>query len=104
MNWGHHLCTETLANELRINILEELKKQSTNVTELSNKVKAERSTVSKSLEVLKKCSLVKSEKQGKQMIYSLNETPLIQPHKNKDIFEIINKHKEENCPKCHKCQ
>ncbi|PIN81478.1 hypothetical protein COV11_01970 [Candidatus Woesearchaeota archaeon CG10_big_fil_rev_8_21_14_0_10_30_7] len=102
--WGYHLCTETLANELRLSILETLKKQPTSVTELSKKVNAERSTVSHALDLLKKCSLVNAEKQGKQMIYSLNDTPLIRPHKNKDIFQIIDEHKDEHCPTCHKCE
>ncbi len=104
MKWGYHLCTETLANELRLSILEELKKQPISVTELAKKVNAERSNVSHALEMLKKCSLVDAKKQGKQVIYSLNNSPLLQPQVNKNIFQIIDEHKLHNCEVCHKCE
>lgn len=104
MSWGYHLCIETLANELRLSILEKLGKQPTSVTKLAEQVGVERSVVSHALELLKKCNLVEAEKRGKYVIYSLKDSPLFKAQKNKNIFQIINMHKAKNCESCHKCE
>lgn len=102
MEWGHHLCLETISNNLRYKILMLLKTKSKNVSEISKELKVERSNVSHALEMLKKCSIVDSRKEGKQMIYNLKETPLMHEKKGDSIFKIIEDHKKEFCKECYK--
>ncbi len=78
-----------------------LKNKPMNVSEISEELKVERSNVSHALDALRKCSLVNFKKQGKQMIYAINDTPLM--HKTGDsIFKIVEDHKKEFCKDCYK--
>ena len=61
----YHLCFETLANELRIEILRLLIEKPCSVQELSQKLDAEQSRVSHALKMLRTCSFVVVEKRGK---------------------------------------
>ncbi len=94
----YHLCFETLASDLRVKIIDNLSKKSMSVSELSQAVNAERSNVSHSLKMLKDCSYVKAEKNGKEMIYSIIPGVMdgFSSH-NEGLFKPIDKHMECFC-------
>ncbi|MBI2597866.1 MAG: winged helix-turn-helix transcriptional regulator [Candidatus Diapherotrites archaeon] len=96
----YHLCFETLANELRLKIIENLKEGPLSVEELSKRVGAERSTVSHSLQMLRECSYVDVQRAGKQRVYSLRNgafEAVEQIQGTKNIFHVIDDHIECFC-------
>src|SRR3989344_6068792 len=96
----YHLCFETLANELRLKIIDNLKEKPLSVEELSKRVGAERSTVSHSLQMLRECSYVDVEKAGKQRVYSLKSGAFEEMQEaagsrgGKSIFHVLDGHIE----------
>jgi DNA-binding transcriptional ArsR family regulator len=72
------LCTEInklgkgIGNTARYRILEALQKSPRTVGELVKKVQLSQPAVSQHLRTLKECDLVRDEKQGQEVIYSLN--------------------------------
>ena len=97
----YHLCFETLANDLRIKIIESLSKQALSVQEIAERVGAERSTVSHSLKVLRECSYVNAQKQGKEMVYSL-APKVLEGIENEGVhrsgmFKFMDSHIEHFC-------
>ncbi|MBR9692740.1 winged helix-turn-helix transcriptional regulator [Candidatus Woesearchaeota archaeon] len=101
----HMFCLETLANELRLDIIRLLNDgKAMNVNQLAEATKAERSRVSHALANLKQCKLVIVEKKGREMRYSLDEsTPLFKQRKG-NIFDMIEEHARTQCPTCKKYQ
>lgn len=96
----HSYCFETLANPLRLDIIRILDEGPSNVTKLAEATGAERSRVSHALQILRQCSLVDTEKQGREIIYKLsNKTPLFK-QKRGNIFTLIEEHARTNCPTC----
>ncbi len=69
----HHLCFETLANELRIGIIKALQERPLSVKELVQKLGSEQSRLSHSLEMLRVCNYVDFEVRGRERIYSLKK-------------------------------
>lgn len=69
----YHLCFETLANETRIQIIKLLQEKPMSVKELVQKLNAEQSRVSHSLEMLRACNYVGFEAMGRERIYYLKE-------------------------------
>ena len=67
----YHKCFETLANELRIQIISALSEKSLSVQQLSKQLDAEQSRVSHALKMLKECNYVDAEVKGKERIYTL---------------------------------
>ncbi|MFA6887982.1 MAG: metalloregulator ArsR/SmtB family transcription factor [Candidatus Woesearchaeota archaeon] len=98
-----YLCFETLANELRVDILKQLKKKPLNVNELVEKLQVERTRVSHSLQMLKDCNFVIMTKQGKERIYALNKNSPLCSKEYATVFDAIVSHKEKNCNRCKKC-
>jgi len=99
-NKPYHLCFETLASDLRIKIIDELKKEALSVEDLAKRVKTERSTVSHSLKMLRDCSYVDVEHRGKERFYSLKSGSFETIHsnaKNNSIFQVIDQHIECFC-------
>jgi len=94
-----HKCFETLSSELRLKILESLLAKPMSVEGLADKTGAERSTVSHSLKVLKECSYVRSEKSGKERIYSLTPGVLegIKESGEGHVFRFIDEHFQNYC-------
>ncbi len=80
-----------LANPLKIGIILALRKKDMNVTEIANELKVEQSKISHALKCLKDCNIVKSEKDGKGRIYSLNKDTII------PMLELIDKHAHIHC-------
>lgn len=81
----------TLANNQRLEIINLLRKSPRNVTQICRELEFNQTTVSHHLAVLKKCSFVFAEKNGKERVYSLNKKT-IQP-----LMELIDSHTEEFC-------
>lgn len=103
MEQNHHLCLETLSNKLRFNILVSLKKGPKTVNELAKKLDTEQSNISHALKILKKCNFIKSKKQGKYEIYSLqNNFFLFKKINGKSILETIDFHRKNFCKRCWK--
>jgi len=101
----HMFCLETLSNPLRLDILRLLDdKGALNVTRLAMETKAERSRVSHALANLKQCHLIKAEKRGREIRYSLDaSTPLFKQRKG-NLFDAIEEHARTKCPSCAKYQ
>ncbi len=98
----HTFCLETLANELRLDIIRLINEQPMNVTQIAKKTGAERSRVSHALQILRQCHLVETEKKGREIIYKLSEkTPLFKKQHG-DIFSMIHEHARVSCPSCKK--
>lgn len=95
----YHLCFETLANELRIKIIDNLRERPMSVEELSKRVHAERSRVSHSLKMLRDCSYVDTEKKGKERIYSLKTGSFeaINDASRGNLFNVLDEHVECYC-------
>ncbi len=88
----YHLCLETLGNELRVKILESLRKKPKTVSKLSEEIKVEQSRLSHSLKALKNCNFVQSETRGKERVYSLTESFVKEMPKSKNIFDALEGH------------
>ncbi len=89
------MCFETLSNDLRLKILQELAEKPLSVNDLAKRLNAEQSRLSHSLSMLRTCNYVVAATKGKQRIYSLN--PAIQKglsvEKDRaNIFEYMDSH------------
>ncbi len=87
----YHVFFRNLGNELRIQIITELKEKPSSVNQLSKKLKIEQSKLSHALALLRSCNLVTSQQKGKQRIYSLNKKTMV------PILDLIDKHAKEFC-------
>ncbi len=96
----HRFAFETLANELRLDILRLLEQGPKNVTQLAEATKAERSRVSHALQILRQCHLVRVRKKGREMLYELNtETPVFKAGTG-NIFALMAEHCKQSCTVC----
>jgi DNA-binding transcriptional ArsR family regulator len=93
---AYHIFFSNLANPLRIEIILSLRNKSKSVNDITEELGVEQSKVSHALASLKKCRIVESRRQGKQIIYSLNKST-IEP-----MLKLIDKHASRNC-KCECC-
>lgn len=97
------LCFETLANELRVQILKILHEKPMNVNELTEKLGVERTRVSHSLQMLRDCKLVTVTKQGKEHIYTINNaSPFFSTEQKGGLFTLMQEHKQKSCGSCYK--
>jgi len=87
----------TLANPTRLAILELLRDEPRNVTEISEALNQEQSMISHNLKPLERCRFVFSERRKKERFYSLNKETLEQ------LFKIFSYHAEKYCPTEGKC-
>ena len=100
-----HFCFETLSNDLRIQILENLRERPLSVNELTERIGLERSSISHSLKMLKNCRFVHVKKNGRQMLYSINEKAMSPHPDHKSIFHVIENHIKTFCNDgCHKIE
>lgn len=81
----------TLVSESRLKIINLLKNEKKNVSEIINELKADQSAVSHDLRRLKECGFVEVETDGKFRYYKLNETAI------KPLMNLIDKHMSKNC-------
>lgn len=83
----------TLSNENRLGILNVLRKDKLNVSEICEKTKLSQTLVSHNLKRLLHCGFVKKEIEGKYRYYTLNKNTI------SPLLEIIDKHMKEYCIK-----
>jgi DNA-binding transcriptional ArsR family regulator len=83
----------TLANQTRIDIIEQLTKHPQNVSELVKALKTDQSTVSHNLRRLEECGFVTVRQNGKERFYTLNEATI------KQLLELMHTHMDTYC--CH---
>lgn len=81
----------TLVSESRLKIINLLRKGKRNVSELIEFLKMDQTAVSHDLKRLKDCGFVISQREGKFVYYSLNESSI------KPLMEIIERHMGEYC-------
>lgn len=86
----------TLANQIRIEIIESLSDGSKNVSEISRSIKREQSSVSHSLKRLELCGFVTVEQNGKERVYSLNQSTI------KPLLNLMHSHMDKYCRHVHK--
>jgi DNA-binding transcriptional ArsR family regulator len=96
-------CFKTLANPLRVQIINLLRNEPMSVSELSNRLAAERSKVSHALRKLKECNFVESKRKGKHNIYSLTKSVLNDVKVKGNIFDVIKTHVEKYCKNKKRC-
>jgi len=71
------LCT-ALADPIRITLLYTLAEQSRNVSELTERLALPQSTVSRHLRVLRTSHLVRDQRSGRQVLYSLEDQRIVE--------------------------
>jgi DNA-binding transcriptional ArsR family regulator len=93
----------TLANQVRLDIIEFLGNGSKNVGVIVENLRYDQSTISHSLKRLETCGFVTSQQKGKERIYTLN-TKTIKPllrlmhnHMGKYCSHIVGKKSDEKC-------
>jgi len=86
-----HLFFSTLSNPTRLAILELLRENSMNVTELSKALEQEQSMISHNLKPLIRCHFVSVKRRWKERVYSLNQETM------EPLFDIVNGHFDNYC-------
>lgn len=84
----------SLSNEIRLKILHRLLKGSRNVSELTNELGFDQTTVSKNLKRLTACRFITNKKVGKNSIYTLNRETIL------PLLKLIDKHVDKYCKNC----
>ena len=83
----------TLNSKFRVEIINLLRKESKNVTEISKALNMNQTTVSHNLARLKKCGFVFVKNNGKERIYTLNSKTI------KPLMMLIDQHMNTYCKK-----
>lgn len=81
----------TLFSESRLKMINLLRKEEKNVSEILKELNMDQTAVSHDLARLKKCGFVKAEVRGKFRYYSLNEETI------KPLMNLIDKHMAQYC-------
>ena len=81
----------TLVSESRLKIINLLRQEKKNVSEIMKELKMDQTAVSHDLARLKKCGFVNSEIKGKFRYYKLNKETI------NPLMEIIDKHMSQYC-------
>ncbi len=84
----------TLANKTRIKILNELLVKDMNVSELTEAISVDQSTISNNIRRLKYCGFVTMRPEGKERIYSINHETV------GPLMKLINEHTRKFCVNC----
>ncbi|MFP3985495.1 MAG: ArsR/SmtB family transcription factor [Candidatus Bathyarchaeia archaeon] len=87
----------TLSNPTRLAILELLRQEPKNVTEITNTLNQEQSMISHNLRSLEKCGFVFSEKRKREHLYSINRETM------EPLFKIFAQHAMKYCDTKGKC-
>jgi len=93
MEQAYKLFFGTLTSEIRLKIINSLRKSPKTVSELQEITKLEQSIVSHNLKRLKKCGFVEVKKNGQYRVYHLNKET-IEP-----IMKTIDNHMHKHCIK-----
>jgi len=84
----------TLASKTRLKILNELLTGEKNVSQLTEAIGVDQSTISNNLARLKSCGFVQVTPNGKERVYTLNKETI------KPLMAIIKKHVDTYCVDC----
>lgn len=93
MRKAYDIFLTTLANMNRLEIINSLRRNEINVSEISNKTGLNQTTVSHNLKRLFICGFVTVRQKGKHRYYSLNKDTI------KPLMEIIDIHVNKYCKK-----
>ena len=96
-NEAYYLLFSALANRTRLAIIDVLKEDAKNISEVSNALKQEQGVIRQNLEILERCILIRSEGSGKETLYSLNKE-ILEP-----LSEILAFHTSKHCPGLKEC-
>jgi DNA-binding transcriptional ArsR family regulator len=96
-NEAYYLFFSTLASRTRLAIIEILRCGNKSISDLSEALHLEPKVIVDNLEKLKKCVIVRSEGNGKEMAFSLNKE-IVEP-----LFEVLSFHADKYCPKLTEC-
>ncbi|MEM2111258.1 MAG: metalloregulator ArsR/SmtB family transcription factor [Candidatus Bathyarchaeia archaeon] len=86
-----YLFFSTLSNPTRLAILELLKNNPMNVTQISKALNQDQSMISHNLKPLIRCCFIFVEKRRKKRIYSLNSETM------DSLFKLVEGHKDKYC-------
>lgn len=92
-----YLFFSTLSNPTRLAILELLREEPKNVTQMSKALNLDQTMISHNLKPLVRCHFISVERRWRERIYSINEDTM------EAIFKIIDNHMKNYCPKGGKC-
>lgn len=81
----------TLFSESRLRIINLLRKEEKNVSEIISELKMDQTAVSHDLARLRRCGFVKTERKGKFVHYKLNEETI------KPLMNLIDNHMSKYC-------
>ena len=81
----------TLVSEYRLKIINLLRKGEKNVSEIIKELNMDQTAVSHDLARLKRCGFVKTERKGKFIYYSLNESTIL------PLMNLIDSHMSQYC-------
>lgn len=84
----------TLANRRRLKIIHALIERPKNVTELTDELDFDQTTISKNLKRLEVCTFVHKRKEGKHSIYALNKETIL------PLIKLIDRHVGKYCKNC----
>lgn len=87
----------TLSNPTRLAILELLREEPKNVTQISEALNQDQSMISHNLKPLVRCSFVFVERRWREHVYSINRETM------EAVFEIVQNHMKKYCPPKEKC-
>lgn len=90
---AHDIFISTLCCKSRLHIIQSLRQQEKNVTELSKELKINQTTLSHNLQRLQDCGMVTVERRNKYQYYRLNKEYIEQ------IMSLIEKHMAKYCQK-----
>jgi len=88
---AYKLFFNTFSSKQRLKILNLLRKNSMNVSEIQKETNFEQSVVSHNLRRLKSCGFIKQEIKGKYRYYKVNDKTI------KNIMDLIDKHMQGHC-------
>lgn len=87
----YHQFFGTLANQVRLEIIELLSNGKSNVGDMAKRLRYDQSTISHSLRRLEECGFVSVEQRGKERVYSLNQKSI------KPLWSLMHDHMEKYC-------
>ena len=94
----YNLCLDTLANELRVNIIKSLADSPKTVQELADELHVEQSRLSHSLRALRTCHHVEVKPHGKQRVYTVKSHLLRESQEaHKNLFDALEHHYHAHC-------
>jgi DNA-binding transcriptional ArsR family regulator len=96
-NEAYYLFFSTLANRTRLAIIDVLREGPKNISEVSDALEQEETTVAHNLKLLEHSALVRSEGSGKEKLYSLNRE-IVEP-----LSELLAFHTSKYCPELKNC-